>query len=187
MHSQQAQDLPIFRYHPDPLVTGSIIESDSVCICCERSIGYIYVGPAYAEDEYIDCFCPLCIANGRAATQFDVEFHDPDVTGWVMNQFPADPRIIDEVVKRTPGFSGWQQEQWWTHCSDAAAYLGQASRDDLDGRWVSALPAIRVTTPDINEKDWHEILDSCRNDRGASMYIFQCLHCGVLGGYWDSD
>jgi len=26
--------------------------------------------------------------------------------------------VVEEVAYRTPGFSGWQQERWWTHCRE---------------------------------------------------------------------
>ncbi|WP_030613282.1 CbrC family protein [Streptomyces sclerotialus] len=29
-------DLPTFRYHPDPLASGSIRESTETCVCCRR-------------------------------------------------------------------------------------------------------------------------------------------------------
>jgi hypothetical protein len=32
--------LPTFRYHPDPIATGSIIASDETCLCCEQERGY---------------------------------------------------------------------------------------------------------------------------------------------------
>jgi uncharacterized protein CbrC (UPF0167 family) len=35
---------------------------------------------------------------------------------------PAD--VVEEVAHRTPGFSTLQQARWWTHCGDAAAFLG---------------------------------------------------------------
>ncbi|MCU9953286.1 CbrC family protein [Burkholderia pyrrocinia] len=32
--------LPAFRYHPDPLATGSVIRSDARCMCCGDARGY---------------------------------------------------------------------------------------------------------------------------------------------------
>ncbi|MGH1419884.1 MAG: CbrC family protein [Hyphomicrobiaceae bacterium] len=41
--------------------------------------------------------------------------------------------IVEVVSYRTPGFNGWQQEQWWTHWNDAAQFIGlggaQSSRN----------------------------------------------------------
>ncbi|WP_343300093.1 CbrC family protein [Burkholderia sp. MS455] len=32
--------LPAFRYHPDPLATGSVIRSDARGVCCGDACGY---------------------------------------------------------------------------------------------------------------------------------------------------
>ena len=32
--------------------------------------------------------------------------------------------IVAEVAYRTPGFTGWQQERWFTHCA-AGEFLGR--------------------------------------------------------------
>lgn len=29
--------------------------------------------------------------------------------------------IVEEITRRTPGFTGWQQESWLYHCGDGAA------------------------------------------------------------------
>ncbi|WP_084910671.1 CbrC family protein [Burkholderia ubonensis] len=44
--------LPTFRYHPDPLGTGSVVESDARCVCCGVARGYRYAGPVYAIGEF---------------------------------------------------------------------------------------------------------------------------------------
>jgi len=44
-------DLPKFKYHPDPIATGSVAESENICACCEQARGYIYSGPVYSEAD----------------------------------------------------------------------------------------------------------------------------------------
>src|SRR4051812_34567039 len=120
------EPLPVFRYHPDPVSTGSVEESATPCRRCERARGWIYTGPVFAIEELDDELCPWCIDDGSAAATFDADFTD---VGWgVPNDVP--PEVIDEVAKRTPGFSGWQQEHWLYHCADAAAFLGQSLESD---------------------------------------------------------
>src|SRR5436189_49864 len=115
---------PEFPYHPDPRKTGFVGESDAVCLVCNERRGYIYSGPVYAIEELLDAFCPWCIADGAAAETFDAHFTDvalgvpPDVPG----------AVTMEIARRTPGFSGWQQEHWLYHCGDGAAFLGRAGR-----------------------------------------------------------
>ena len=42
-------DLPHFKYHPDPIKTGSVKESDEPCECCEKARGYVYAGSPYSR------------------------------------------------------------------------------------------------------------------------------------------
>jgi uncharacterized protein CbrC (UPF0167 family) len=97
--------LPQFTYHPDPVATGSIKLSGTVCICCEKARGYIYTGPVYAGEELDEQICPWCIADGSAAERFGAEF--TDAAGVASGLWPAVPdSVVEEVSRRTPGFSG---------------------------------------------------------------------------------
>ena len=175
--------LPHFKYHPDPVATGSIEPSDTVCVSCGRARGYIYTGPVHATEELGDSLCPWCIADGSAAERFDAEFTDP--AGVASGLWPAVPNaVVLEVSRRTPGFTGWQQERWWTHCSDAGEFLGRAGADELAGRWSGALIAIRDDAL-VDEGDWEDILSSLHPDGDAAAYVFRCRTCGQLGGYAD--
>ncbi len=126
-------DLPITKYHPNPVATGSVeANPDQPCLCCNRIRGYVYTGPAYAERfHYLSaCLCPWCVADGSAAKAFGAEFTD---TG-TLDDVPK--AVLEELVKRTPGFTAWQQEQWLCCCQDAAAYLGRAGAAELAGEWA---------------------------------------------------
>src|SRR5829696_5934611 len=67
--------LPTFRYHPDPVGSGSFELSPARCPYCGVDRTYVYTGPVYAIDEP-DPPCPRCIADGSFAAQFDAEFTD---------------------------------------------------------------------------------------------------------------
>jgi len=66
--------LPHFKYHPDPLSTGSIEESNAICKCCGKTCGYIYKGTAFSVQNCHACICPWCIADGSAHEALDVCF-----------------------------------------------------------------------------------------------------------------
>lgn len=178
--------LPVFRYHPDPVSTGSVIESDAECECCGKARGYIYAGPVYAEDELDEALCPWCIADGSAHGEFDASFTDEDGIGgngdW--DEVPDD--VIEAVAFRTPGFAGWQQERWWTHCGDAAAFVGRAGRAELEALGPEATSAIQESTGLENGPQWDGFLTALDKDGSPTAYIFRCTHCGALGGYQDS-
>src|SRR5258708_36802594 len=109
-------ELPFFKYHPDPIATGSIRPSDTTCVVCGQSNGFVYIGPVYCVGEYTDCICPWCIANGTAHEKLDAEFTDLAGIGNCQNcGGRVSQEISEEVAYRTPGFSGWQQQRWFTH------------------------------------------------------------------------
>jgi uncharacterized protein CbrC (UPF0167 family) len=159
------EPLPKFKYHPDPIATGSIkADADAPCLSCNRIRGYIYEGPAYSEKfHYLThSLCPWCIADGSAAKQFGAEFADAE---------------MEEIACRTPGFNAWQQEQWLTCCDDAAAFLGPAGAAELKGKFADAIPAVEQDW----DGDWHDL----EKDGEPTAYIFQCLHCKQYLAYVD--
>ena len=73
-------ELPDFKYHPNPIATGSIVPSVEVCPVCRESRGYAYDGIPYGTKE-VEHICPWCIADGSAHEKFEVEFTDPENIG----------------------------------------------------------------------------------------------------------
>lgn len=182
--------LPKFKYHPDPVGTGNITAADTECACCGRARGYVYVGPVYAEEEYEACICPWCIADGSAHEKLGASFTDEESVGggggygdW---EEVAD-EVIEEVAFRTPGFSGWQQEAWWTHCSDAAEFLGRVGKPELEALGAEAVDAIRESMELDDGPEWQRFFNALDKEGGPTAYLFRCRHCGKLGGYQDSD
>jgi uncharacterized protein CbrC (UPF0167 family) len=175
-------NLPEFPYHPDPLSTGSVKPSEQQCVCCGQARGFIYAGPVYAVEELDESLCPWCIADGSAAERFDADFTDLlDLPGDV----PA--AVVEEVVKRTPGFTGWQQEHWMFHCADAAAFLGPAGRAELE----SHADALDMLRHEHDAYGWsaEEVEDhvaALDRDGQPTAYLFRCLHCGTHLAYSDS-
>jgi uncharacterized protein len=102
--------LPPFKYHPDPGSTGHVIKCDTECVCCGEARGFIYRGPVYALEEYDQCICPWCIADGSAHKNLGASFTDEVGIGGGGNWDEVPEEIVEEVAYRTPGFSGWQQE-----------------------------------------------------------------------------
>src|SRR5689334_13164402 len=123
--------LPSFRYHPDPIATGSITRAQTLCRACNQVRSYIYTGPVYAEEALDGALCPWCIADGTAHARFAAAFVDMAGIGGYGEWDAVPVPIVEEVAYHTPGFSGWQQERWWTHCADAAAFIAVVGRDEL--------------------------------------------------------
>jgi uncharacterized protein CbrC (UPF0167 family) len=178
------QPLPTFRYHPDPIATGSIEASDKICVACKQARGYVYVGPVYSERELDSLICPWCIADGTAHKLFDAEFTDIASIGDGRNE--VSDAIAEEVAYRTPGFSGWQQERWFTHCADAAAYMGAAGHDELAEFGPEAVESIRDEAG-LSGTAWERYFNTLDKEGSPTAYVFRCLHCGAYGGYSDCD
>lgn len=176
--------LPTFKYHPDPIATGSIESSNVECRACGQARGFIYKGPLYAEEELLDVICPWCIADGTAHEKFDAEFVDAAGVGGYGQWQEVAPEIVDEVAYRTPGFCGWQQEKWFTHCGDVGEFLGAAGREEVESFGPEAMAAIEKEAG-LSGEEWGEYLRALDKGSGPTAYIFRCRHCGALGGYSD--
>jgi len=167
--------LPTFRYHPDPIDTGSITPSDATCAVCDEPRGFVYSGPVYAEDDFEDAICPWCIADGSAAESLGATFMDSEA-------FPGDvpKRVIVEISERTPGYSAWQAEEWPSCCRDAAAFIGpvgiaeiRAKHPHLEGFVLRQISHGLGVSGGAATR----LLESLRRDASPTAYLFKCLHC----------
>ncbi|PWT93126.1 MAG: hypothetical protein C5B55_05105 [Blastocatellia bacterium] len=177
-------DIPTFKYHPDPLATGSIERSEQTCLVCGQARGFIYTGAIYAEDDLDDSICPWCIADGTAHEKFNAEFVDAAGVGGYGLWEPVPDEIVAEVAYRTPGFTGWQQEKWFTHCGDAGQFLGRAGHDEISALGPDAIAAIKEEIG-FDGEEWDDYFESLDKDGEPTAYMFKCRHCGAIGGYSD--
>jgi uncharacterized protein CbrC (UPF0167 family) len=185
--TMSGETLPQFKYHPDPVATGSVEKSDATCVCCGRARGYVYTGPVYAIAEYDRNICPWCIADGTAHEKLKASFQDEAGIGGYGDWDPVPLEVMEEVAYRTPGFSGWQQEQWWTHCGDAGMFVGRAGREEVEEAGEDAIAAVRASAGIEDDDEWEEFFDSLDKDASPTAYLFKCPKCGKYGGYQDGD
>lgn len=168
--------LPVFRYHPDPVASGSVVPSSARCRRCGQSRGYIYAGPVYSETDLDDALCPWCIADGSAHREFGASFVDSEA-------FASDvpEPVVAEIRERTPGYAAWQSEEWPSCCGDAAAFLAPVGIAELRQRYRelegSVLSHI-VYNMRISGGAATLLLQSLDRDIGPTAYIFKCLGCG---------
>lgn len=167
-------NLPVFKYHPDPLTTGSVIYSDTRCRCCGEQRGYIYTSSVYCIGEIVREICPWCIADGSAAEKFGATFVDD----YYLIKAGINASIIEEITRRTPGFDSWQAEMWLSHCQDACTFLGDATKQDV----VSiADEQIQVTGGEgIDSEIMNNIAENYVPKSSPAFYKFMCLHCGKI-------
>ncbi|MGY5765219.1 CbrC family protein [Brachybacterium sp. DNPG3] len=179
----EAEELPVFRYHPDPVATGAITRTVLACAVCGRARGWRVAGvdldPAAGGRRpgagaggpgAGGALCPWCLAAGV-----------PEVPGLLVDVDPgASEESARAVVRRTPGFSTWQGTRWLAHCGEAAAYRGTAGWED-----VEPLPAARAA---IIADGWDpEVLVHLRRDGDLVAYLFRCVRCGEDLAYADAS
>jgi uncharacterized protein CbrC (UPF0167 family) len=181
-----SEALPSFPLFPDPVGVGVIEKSKKKCDCCGRARGWIYTGPVYCADDE-PSLCPWCIADGSAAEKFDATFNDTG-TLYAHPSTPSDPPAdeLETVEQRTPGYNNWQGNCWYACCGHAAVYLGDASGEDLSGRWADAVDVVFADSESIFEELGGAMQDLERGE-SPGVYVFRCSHCGKLGGYFDMD
>jgi uncharacterized protein len=165
--------LPAFRYHSNPVVTGSVVASDTVCLCCGLTRGYVYVGGVYgAKTEDLDkALCPWCIADGTASSKFEVVFVDSD------GSEPVDsPESSEELATRTPGYIGWQGPYWTAHCGDYCDLIAVVGGEELRGLGDEVLKELEADLLQHfrRQGDAFEVLTK---DGWAMGYLFRCLKC----------
>lgn len=168
--------LPFFRFHPDPIGSGSVVASDNRCQCCGKKRGWIYIGPVYAAAGVADdALCPWCIADGTAHARLGAEFVDSEAFAE-----PVTDALADEVINRTPGFATWQSERWLSCCGEPAAFITPAGRAEIAQRFPrleAELMGHIVHELEISGAAAHSLLASLHREHGPTAYVFQCRKC----------
>jgi uncharacterized protein CbrC (UPF0167 family) len=96
--------------------------------------------------------------------------------------------VLEDLARRTPGFSAWQQERWLFHCGDGCAYLGAIGWEQLvqhpDAR---AAVEHQVSGWGLDADDVEAFVGSLDPDGASTAYLFRCLTCGTHLAYADAD
>ena len=171
--------IPIFKYHINPIETGAFQTDKNVtCDCCGKETSIYYDGPFYSVTD-VKYLCPECIASGRAAEKFDGDFQDEFSVDKV-----SDDEKLDELIHRTPGYCGWQQEYWLAHCDDFCAFKGYVLWKDIVKMGLEK--EIEETyREELNGIDFNTVKE-CLNG-SMQGYLFQCLKCKKHFLYIDCD
>ncbi|MFS9025165.1 CbrC family protein [Streptococcus australis] len=177
-HKEKVSELPTFRYHPDPLATGSFKEGEpKTCPSCGEDHTVYYALRPYCVEE-LRHLCPTCISTGRAAQKFEAEFiQDADWQG-VMN------KEKDQILFcQTPGYSSWQGEYWLSCCQDYCAYMGTVGTRELEEMGI----AEQVLEEYKARDEFQDVAGYLVKDGSMCGYLFRCLHCEQYHLWVDAD
>jgi len=174
------RELPKFRFHIDPIGNKVIVESEAECPICNQKTGYAYAGPFFSVED-VENICPWCIANGEAAKKYKGSFQDDESIESEISE-----EELHELIHRTPGYCGWQQEQWLVHCNSPCTFVGYVGwneiKDQLD-RFID----IEEDCRQFNGMEIEQ-LSEYLVERGACQgYLFECTHCHGYRLYIDVD
>ena len=166
--------IPQFTYHPDPISTGAIQKTDKRCPCCGQHRGYEYTSTMRCSED-VESICPWCISAGIAAEKYNGCFSLDDS----LRCENIAESIIDEVTKRTPGFSSWQDEEWLVCCDDACEFHGDVSVDELA---VMTLESFRsaFNEPRIDQEFFESFKQNYMPVGNPAIYKWRCRHCGTV-------
>lgn len=197
------EQLPKFKYHPDPIKTGSIVKSEQPCWCCNQKRGYLSALGGYTEFEFDEellndfieeqshlnlrpnlLVCPWCIHDGSAAKKWKAHFTPVDE----MMYPDLSDEIIEELQERTPSFVARQEERWLVHCNDGCEFHGDATVEDLrELTWEEVQQIEDIQHLVDNVEEWEDFLNNVyapkSGDKG--FYKFVCRHCRKKLYYWD--
>lgn len=184
--SSRRTALPTFVYHRDPVQTGAIESRNIVCAACGEHSPYVYLGPIFADDE-VEQICPWCIEDGRAAAKFDLEFVDATACEPV-----ADEAAVEHLVTRTPGFTGWQEERWLSHCGDFCTYIANIPNTQLNEQEeliqtidLATSPSVGALLKSLAQTDKGPLDRLLDGETPYRIHVFACRHCGIHRGYVD--
>jgi uncharacterized protein CbrC (UPF0167 family) len=177
------------RYFNGPVSDMSFLLSQTkVCSLCGRKgacfhLDFATVSPSFrdADPTRPSLGCVECLKEGRFTFDRKLENGTLDVV--------SDERLA--LLARTPLVDTWQACRWLLHCDDAMTYLGTWGPSDFnecapdgDGRALFFA---------MTSAEQHGLWDRSKEESGtnthvwaATYYVFQCLHCKQIRGYWDA-
>ncbi|MDP4144334.1 MAG: CbrC family protein [Bacillota bacterium] len=146
-----------------------IVKRNSICPVCNQETDYVYEGPFYSVSD-VDDICHWCIKNGMATHKYDGEFQDIASCEEVEKR-----EYVDELVHRTPGYMGWQQEVWLSHCGDFCAFEKYVGWEDIK----DMLDELDDDLKEISRGYGLSRLELEKAlGRGLQGYLFKCVVCG---------
>lgn len=166
-----------FKYHPNIYEDDILVKKSGICQCCGKLVD-CYIEQIYSAQD-VDCVCLECISNGNAAQKFDATFVES-----------ADPLDDDakseELFCRTPGYLGWQGENWLVCCNDYCQYLYRVGMEELN-QLESKDEILAEYAARDDAYSLEDVTENMYKDGDMSGYLFKCCHCGKYHLWVDAN
>jgi len=179
---EKENELPTFKFHPNPLETGNAIEKQFICVCCQKEKNYAYTGPIFSADESVDeimednTLCLDCIADGTAANKWDAEFNDCDYN---VEEICSNAEALSELMTRTPGYNSFQSPIWVFHCNEPCEFHGEFTKNEL----MQLCETIEYPDDenDYDPEHLKNILKDYEPGSSHTFFKFVCIKCkGII-------
>ena len=166
-----------FRYHPNIYDDDILFHKSGICQCCGKQISE-FIEHVYSSED-VDCICLQCVSDGTAAQKFDAVF-----VSWA--ESVSDPKKRDELFHRTPGYLGWQDENWLACCDDFCQYLGRVGIDELNNLGIKDEVLQEYAKRD-DAYSLEDVEECLYKDGDMSGYLFKCIHCNKYHLWVDAN
>ena len=175
--------LPHFKYHPDPIKTGTFKTDEVVrCNCCGKKTDIYYSFYSDAKSKRVNV-SPDCVHNGNAYATFGDDINNIRY-GEECADF-MDKSKIEELTRCTPGYIFMQDGEWLYHCGDFCAFIGCVGWNDIEQMGIA--DEIKTYIYETYFSKAEKIIDSLINSYTVTLYLFRCLHCGKYLLNYDYD
>jgi hypothetical protein len=164
-------EIPSFKYHLDPLASNVFEHKNAKCPVCMKIVSIVYTGPFHSNEDVED-ICPWCISDGSAAIKYNGDFQD---TQTIENKISKE--AMEELIKRTPGYCGWQQEQWLVHCDEPCQFIGYVGWKEIEHQNIDVSDDIIKMSDEYGLKE-EEFKSRLVNNSSLQGYLFKCVKCG---------
>ena len=168
MNMKEEKNLPIFKYHPNIDKDDIVLYENAVCDCCGKEVN-AYIKHFYGSED-LKVICLDCVADGSAASKFNVSFVDHA-------EKVSDQNKVDELFHKTPGYNSWQGENWLACCDDFCEYLGRVGIDELNDLGLTDELIANYQERANKEVDIDYIKNNLTKDGDMNGYLFRCSHC----------
>ena len=171
---EQINSLKLFTYNKDPYRTNVFKhnENEYTCDVCKKTPLFIYAGPAYCNGD-VTHICASCIASGEAAKALDATFFDPDMADKV-----SDPKKLEDLITKNPGYFAIYNEKWLAHCDDYCEYLGNLDFEEMDKLGITEKVSML-----LEDNEYGYTLKEIKKGiaKGILMVcVFRCLKCKTI-------
>lgn len=175
-------EIPAFKYYlnPEDDVAFVRVSQPVQCESCGEYVDCYYRGPLYAKRS-INHICPACVQDGTAAATLGCSFHNRKFCDKLNRNVAAN----DELLHRTPCYSGWTQERWLAHCNDHCVFVGYVGWPEI--RHMGIADKVEADYTANGEYDIETVKREMRDGGEMQGYLFRCLHCGAYRLHVDKE